>query len=108
MKILKINSKNKNSNWLDARHCIGPSGNNQPSSLLPCLSPEAQHIVEIQFSFRIFERSLIGNYSIDNGYQSSRNSVEVLMMTDGYWGPWEEWQTCSKTCVQELENPGLR
>ena len=30
------------------------------------------------------------------------------MMTDGYWGPWEEWQTCSKTCVQELENPGLR
>ena len=30
------------------------------------------------------------------------------MIKDGYWCKWQEWQQCSKTCVQEQETPGLR
>eukprot|EP00092_Neocalanus_flemingeri_P065531 GFUD01079705.1.p1 GENE.GFUD01079705.1~~GFUD01079705.1.p1 ORF type:complete len:1036 (-),score=190.52 GFUD01079705.1:69-2795(-) len=72
------------------------------------LSPGAAQIIEIQLTFFLFEISLVGTYSLDNGHSSSRNAVEIVLMKDGFWGEWEEWQSCSKSCLQEMETPGLR
>jgi len=71
-------------------------------------SPGAAHVIETKITFLQFEESFAGNYSVENGHQSTKNTVEVSLMTDGYMGEWQEWQTCSKTCLQEQENPGMR
>ena len=72
------------------------------------ISPGAAHVIDIHLTLSTFEDSLAGNYSVYNGHDSTKNTVEVSLMTDGYMGEWQEWQQCSKTCLQEQENPGMR
>ena len=71
-------------------------------------SPGAAHFTEIQFIIFSFGISFAGSYTLDNGHTSSRNIVEVVLVKDGFWGEWQEWQPCSKTCAQPQENPGVR
>jgi len=71
-------------------------------------SPGAAHVIETQVTFLTFEESLAGKYSVHNEHESTQNTVDVSLMTDGHMGEWQEWQACSKTCLQEQENPGMR
>ena len=72
------------------------------------MSPRAGHFSDFLVHIKNFTAAMAGKISCENGIESSINTARLVLRVDGKWAAWGSWTECSKSCVNEEGDTGVK